>query len=142
VVGVPRLKSAKEVRAALAGAQGSDYDQGIAALAELSPQEAESLAAQDAAMLRRLTVDRLPQVRIAAVRALGKARNLDYVPTLIDALGDPDLAVVREAHDALRRISRRLSAADLPQQPTDAQRRAVVEEWRKWHLAVRPEAEL
>jgi hypothetical protein len=142
VVGVPRWKSAKEVRAALAGPPGGDYDQAIAALAELSPQEAETLAAQDAALLRRLTADRLPQVRIAAVRVMGNARHLDSVPALIAALDDPDAAVVRAVHDALRRISRRLSAPDLPQQPTHAQRRAAVEEWKQWYLAVRPEGEL
>lgn len=142
VVSVPRWKSAKEVRAALSTAQGSEYDQAVAALAELPPPEAELLAAQDAALLRRLTVDRLPQVRIAAVRALGNARNLDHVPALIAALDDPDPAVVREAHDALRRVSRRWSVPDLPKEPNDVQRRAVVEDWKKWYLAVRPEAEL
>ena len=105
VVSVPRLTTAKEVRAALAGPPGADYDQAVAALAELPPQEAETLAAQDAAWLRRLSVDRAPQVRIAAVQVLGNARNLDGVPTLIAALDDPDWAVVRAAHDALRRIA-------------------------------------
>jgi hypothetical protein len=63
------------------------------------------------------------------------------VPTLIAALDDPDWTVVREAHEALRRVSRRLSVPDLPLQPDDARRRAAIDEWKKWYLAVRPQAE-
>ena len=51
--------------------------------------------------------------RILAVRALAKMRNLDYAPSLIYALTDPDRRVVREARDGLRYLSRRFQGFGL-----------------------------
>ena len=141
VVALPRFKSAKELAPLLERPEGAAYAQAIQSLAELSPPEAEALVAQHPDVLRRLAADRSSQARVAAVGALGKARSLDHVPTLIYALGDPEAAVVRAARDALQRIARRWDA-EVPAQPTDENRLAEIQQWKTWYLTVRPEAEL
>ena len=81
------------------------------------------------------------EARVTALRALGKLRSLDPVPTLIFALADENLFVMREARDSLRRISRRFDGFGLPDDPTDVERRAAINKWQDWYLAVDPNAE-
>ena len=78
--------------------------------------------------------------RILAVRALTKMRSLDYVPSLIYALTDPDHRVVREARDGLRFVSRRFSGFGLADNFTDSQRYNAVDKWKTWYHQVRPAA--
>jgi len=61
---------------------------------------------------------------------------------LIYALSDPVPDVVRAANEALLRISRNPSLVRLPDNPTDSDRRAVIEKWKAWYQAVRPGAEV
>jgi HEAT repeat protein len=83
-----------------------------------------------------------PEIRLLAVRALGRTGNLDYVPTLLYALTDPDPRIVLEARDGLRFISRNLSAFDPPEGFTDAQRFEAIAAWKKWYRSIRPSAVL
>jgi hypothetical protein len=81
-----------------------------------------------------------PETRRLAVRALGRARNLDFVPTLIFALTDPDRAVVREARDALQSVSRQFEGFGPPDNfDEDGRARAIVR-WKAWYASVRPDA--
>ena len=75
------------------------------------------------------------------MRALAQARDLENVPILIYALGDPDWRVAKEAQDGLRRVSRRLDGFGLPDGPTVAQRASAQQSWKQWYLSIRPEAE-
>ena len=75
------------------------------------------------------------------MRALAQARDLENVPILINALGDPDWRVAKEAQDGLRRVSRRLDGFGLPAAPTVAQRASAQQSWKQWYLSIRPEAE-
>jgi hypothetical protein len=79
-----------------------------------------------------------PQVRLLAVHALGKTGNLDYVPTLIYALTDPDRRVVIEARDGLRYISRRFDGFGPPDDFNDKQRYEAVDAWKNWYRPLRP----
>jgi hypothetical protein len=81
-----------------------------------------------------------PQSRLLAVRALSKARKLDYAPTLIFALTDPDHAVVREARDALRFLSRNFEGYGPPDNFDDAQRDQAIIKWKQWYMAMRPDS--
>jgi hypothetical protein len=81
-----------------------------------------------------------PAVRLLAVRALGRTGNLDYVPTLIYALTDPDRGVVLEARDALEFVSRRFNGFGPPDGFTDKQRFDAVAAWKSWYRALRPGA--
>ena len=64
------------------------------------------------------------------------------MPTLLYALTDPDPEIVREARDALRRISRRFQGFGMPDKPTELERHAGIRKWQAWYLAIRPDAEL
>ena len=81
-----------------------------------------------------------PAVRLLAVRALGRTGNLDYVPTLIYALTDPDRDVVLEARDALEFVSRRFDGFGPPDGFTEKQRFDAVEAWKNWYRSLRPGA--
>jgi hypothetical protein len=78
--------------------------------------------------------------RLLAVKALGKLRNLDYAPTFIFALTDPDKRVVREARDALRSVSRNFEGFGPPDNFENAQRDQAVERWKDWYRKARPDA--
>ncbi len=83
-------------------------------LAELPSDTIESLSAKHAEQIRRLVGNKSPAARLAAVRALGKTRDLDNADVLIYALTDPEPGVVRAANEALLRISRSPSLVQLP----------------------------
>jgi HEAT repeats len=81
-----------------------------------------------------------PEVRLLAVRALGRTGKLDYVPSLIYALTDPDRRVVIEARDGLRFVSRRFDGYGPPDDFTDKQRYEAVDKWKQWYNSLRPGA--
>ncbi len=106
VVAQARWTTAEQLLPILEHGAGVDFDAAIEALAQLPPPQAEILAASRPDVLRRLAAGRSVQARLAAVRALGRSGSLDQVPALIYALSDPDPAVVYQAGDGLRRITR------------------------------------
>jgi hypothetical protein len=81
-----------------------------------------------------------PAVRLLSVRALGRTGNLDYVPTLIYALTDPDRDVVLEARDSLEFVSRRFEGFGPPDGFTEKQRFDSAEAWKNWYRTLRPGA--
>ena len=141
VVAVPQLKAVEQVLAAIDDPGDPEYSRAIEAMAELPPAEARSLISKHAKKLEELVGGTSAEARLAAVRALAKTRDVDQVPTLIYALTDPDPAVVREARDGLRRISRKLNGFGLPDGYTEGELREVIEKWKAWYLAIRPDAE-
>ncbi|MGE3242671.1 MAG: HEAT repeat domain-containing protein [Pirellulales bacterium] len=98
--------------------------------------------AAGARRLQQLVRGGEPPVRRLAVRALGRTGNLDYVPTLIYALTDPDRDVVLEARDALQFVSRRFDGFGPPDEYTDQQRYDAAERWKDWYRSLRPGAEV
>jgi hypothetical protein len=94
-----------------------------------------------------------------AVRFLAAEQDMDNVPALIYALGDPNFEICLEAHDGLRLISRRIdsinlsettrrksedpysvTAADIPSMRSEFN--DVKRKWTEWYLKIRPNAEL
>ncbi|MFH1267142.1 MAG: HEAT repeat domain-containing protein [Planctomycetota bacterium] len=142
VVAKPQLASLDKVLASLDDATSPQYAEALEVLAELPSEEAGDLVAKHLKMLQELAGDASAEARLAAVRALGKQRNLDHVPTLIYALTDPDPVVVREARNGLRRISRKFRGFGLPDEPTELERHAAKRNWQAWYRAIRPDAEL
>jgi hypothetical protein len=102
----------------------------------------EKVDKQSARRLQQLVRGGEPQVRVLATRALGRAGDLDYVPTLLYALTDPDRQVVLEARNGLRFISRNFDGFGPPDNFTDTQRYEALDNWKKWYLALRPNAVL
>ena len=95
--------------------------------------------------LREMVTDADFNARLAAVKTLARARELDNVPALIFALSDPDpktSKVVKEARDGLRFISRRFYGFGLPDAPTTPQVQAAQAKWKDWYLSIRPDGEL
>ena len=135
------LGSAEKLLAALDDPDDPQYAKAIDALAALEPKQAETLAAKHRRTLQELAADESPEARIAAVRALGAGGDLDNVPTLIYAMGDPEPAVVRQARDGLRRISRKFDGFGLPDDFNQVRRNEVIEKWKAWYRSVRPDAE-
>jgi len=88
------------------------------------------------------------EARLTAVKALGKARDLDNVPVLLYALTDPvsqdkpDWRIIREADKALRFVSRKFAGVGLPEEPTPLDVKNVQQAWTDWYLAIRTDAEL
>ncbi|MEY4566587.1 MAG: hypothetical protein RLY14_1557 [Planctomycetota bacterium] len=76
--------------------------------------------------------------RRVAARLLSQADDLDFVPAMIYALGDPDRIVSKFADDGLRLVSRRLDNI-LPEDASEGQKKAAIEEWKKWYLSLRPD---
>ncbi|RMG02203.1 MAG: hypothetical protein D6741_04105 [Planctomycetota bacterium] len=113
----------------------------LEALGNMSGEEVKKLLVSDIGeKLKELAGDPSPEARMAAVRALGKAGNLQYVPVLIYALTDPDPAIVLEADRALRRLSRQLTPG-LPPGFDETQRANAIAKWKEWYRSIRPDAE-
>lgn len=81
------------------------------------------------------------EARLFAVRALGRARDLESVPQLLYAMSDPDLRIVLEADQSLRFISRKFKGVGLPSDPKKEDILKARQAWRQWYLTIRPDAQ-
>jgi hypothetical protein len=95
---------------------------------------------RSARRLQQLVRGGEPEVRLLAVRALGRSGNLDYAPSLLYALTDPDPRVVLAARDGLRFVSRDFDGFGPPDNYTEQQRFEALDSWKKWYLSLRPDA--
>ena len=136
----PKWTTAAELQPVLEK-RGEDFEQGVSDLGQLPPAEAETLATKAAALLRQLAADRSPSTRMAAVRAIGNGANLDLVPRLIYALGDPDNDVALAACEALRRLTKSPGPRAVEGEWTEARRSEEIRFWKDWYLAIRPDAQ-
>ncbi|MCP4192096.1 MAG: hypothetical protein GY768_15900 [Planctomycetaceae bacterium] len=91
--------------------------------------------------LRRLVTADDYVVRLTAIKALHKTRDLDNVPALIYALGDPDSRIVTRARDSLRLLSRKISGFGLGDNPSDGAKLDAINRWKDWYLTIRPDAQ-
>ncbi|HID78549.1 MAG TPA: hypothetical protein EYP56_21480 [Planctomycetaceae bacterium] len=140
VVSTKSLKSLEELLEQI-GRSDEESFEAFRQIASVPVEEAQTLVSRHAKRLRQLAKGSSPEARLAAVRALAKRRSFEDVPTLIYALTDPDPAVMREARAALRRISRKFDGFGPPDNPDPAQLKEAVEKWKKWYLAVHPDAD-
>ncbi len=102
--------------------------------------QVNNVGPDEARRLQQLVKSGGPEGRILAVRALSRLRNLDYVPTLLYAMTDPDKRVVREARDGLRFVSRRFNGFGLTDNFTESQQYNALDKWKTWYRRVRPNA--
>jgi hypothetical protein len=96
--------------------------------------------AEELIRLRRLVAADDFAVRMAALKALEKTRDLDNVPTFIFALGDPDHRMVARARNALRSLSRKFDDG-LSDQPSEGAKLEAIKRWKEWYLSIRPDAQ-
>ncbi len=85
--------------------------------------------------LRSMAQGRAPEARAAALRVIGRTRNLDDVPLLIESLKDENAQIYLAADEALRFISRKFTGTGKDT------RRDVIEVWKRWYRGIRPDAE-
>jgi len=142
VVSKPKLGALDQVLAALDDESSPDSTDALQALAQLPSEEAADLVAKHVKNIKQLVANASADVRLAAVQALGKTRNVDVVPALIYALTDPEPDIVRAARDSLRRISRRFEGFGLPDDYSELELQAAIRKWQAWYLAIRPDADL
>ncbi|NOZ40942.1 MAG: hypothetical protein GXP24_12060 [Planctomycetes bacterium] len=123
------------------GMLDEDASAGLEALVnDPTALQVHNVGPEQARRLQQLVKSGAPAGRILAVRALSKMRSLNYAPTLIFALTDPDKRVVREARDGLRFVSRRFQGFGLPDNFSDSQRYNAIDQWKTWYRRVRPDA--
>ncbi|MCA9238463.1 MAG: HEAT repeat domain-containing protein [Planctomycetales bacterium] len=118
----------------------TDSDALDALLDDPAALRVDNVTPKDARRLQQVVRSGAPPARVLAVRALGRMRNLDYVPTLIYAMSDPDRRVVREARNSLRFVSRKFEGFGLSDNFEDAERDRVLVKWKDWYRTVRPNA--
>ena len=94
----------------------------------------------DARRLQQVAKSGPAAARLLAVRAVAELRSVEYAPTLIFALTDPDKRVVREARDGLRSISRNFEGYGPPDNFEETERQAALARWKAWYQTVRPNA--
>ena len=113
-----------------------------ALLAESSGIDVENISPEEIRRLEQLVKTGTPEVRLMAVEGLSSLRNLDYVPSLLYALTDPDKKVVRAARDGLQFVSRRFNGYGPSDNFDDKERYDSLEQWKSWYRRVRPNAPL
>lgn len=138
VVATRKLEAVEELLLAAGDTADSDF---FETLAVLPSEEARVLVSKHARKLKELSGNTSADARLAAVKTLGQSSNLDHVPTLIYAMTDPEPAVVIEARDGLRRTSRRFAGFGLSGEFSPAELDQAIRRWKKWYLAIRPDAE-
>lgn len=141
MVAKPLTGPAQGLLAALENVDSHDFDEAVETLGELSPEAARTLVSQHGAKLRELLDSGHAEARLATVRALAQTEDLAHVPLLIYALNDGDATVALAARDALRRLSRRLDLAGMPDTFSEAERAEAIRQWKRWYLALEPDAE-
>lgn len=140
IVKTPFQGQAEGLLAILESAGDSDLDaleDGIQVTLSDEPVQRE----RELERLRRLVSAEEFAVRMAALQALCNTRELDNVPTLIYALGDPDPRIVRQARDALRLLSRKIEGYGPPDDPSEGAKLEAIERWKQWFLTIRPDAQ-
>ncbi|MCH8839155.1 MAG: HEAT repeat domain-containing protein [Planctomycetes bacterium] len=120
--------------------EGSGNESLEALMSDSTVLRVDNVGPEEAVRLQQIVKSGQPEARLLAVRTLGRMRDLDYVPTLLYAMTDPDQRVVRAARDGLRFVSRRFNGFALPDNFNDTQRYDALDKWKQWYRRVRPNA--
>jgi HEAT repeat protein len=91
---------------------------------------AERFTRMSASTLRGKLSEDDVEVRVAAIRACATKEDKSHVPDLIPLLADPERRVARASQAALKLLTGK--DANLPDNPTPAQRARAVEEMKAW----------
>jgi hypothetical protein len=141
IVAVPKTNAVEDLLNALEDSKNSDVE-GIAASVDylaLDFKNPTKLQAQVARLRRLVSVEKF-EVRIVAVRTLGKTDDFDNIPYLIYALTDPDPKIAYVADLGLKHITRKLDGVGMAKDPNPQQRLAAAQAWKQWYKAVNPSA--
>ena len=131
-----------EVDSVLTMLEGEGSEDLDALLKDRAALRVNNVGPDEARRLQQVAKSGTPKARALAVRAIARLRNMDYVPTLLYAMTDPDRRVVREARDGLRFVSRRFGGFGLSDNFDDAEQYNVLDQWKAWYRRLRPNAVL
>ena len=138
VVSRPMNGAVEGMLAVLEDPRSENADAALAGLVDRFRAEGPAVLRPHKERFHKLIKDRDPGVRRVAVWGLARTDDLDTAPALIEALSDPDDAVVGVAREGLQLVSRKIvgfgpAAGSTPEQRLDASKA-----WRDWYNAVRP----
>lgn len=139
----PLKGPAMELLQKLADPNDPKFEEAVRGMEEQSLVEEGDRMTEMQKRLRTMAAGKSPEARAAALRLLGRTRDLDNVPLLIEALRDDDPLIFLAATDALRFISRKFSpAGQFSVKPKDDidPRELAVKYWKTWYRGVRPNA--
>jgi len=84
--------------------------------------------------------------RLVAIKFLAAEQEMDNVPALLYAMGDPDPEIAIQAHNGLRLISRKFDTFSFEDRGNKDDNLLALarlkRQWTKWYLDIRPDAEL
>jgi Prenyltransferase and squalene oxidase repeat len=138
----PLAGPAEQLLAAIEDPGHPDYLRAVEGLEEKVDRAPPVELGRLAGRLRSLAGSDEPEARAAAVRALGRTRDLNNAPIIIAALSDPDDDVFLAAEETLQFMTRSISNPAENEGITPARRAGAVRKWRNWFLSIRPNAKL
>ena len=98
------------------------------------------------AFLKTMISDKNYFRRLVAIKFLAAEQDMDNVPALLYAMGDPDPEIAIQAHNGLRLISRKFDTFVYQSRGNKEDNLLELvrlkQQWTKWYLEIRPDAEL
>ena len=138
VVSRPMNGAVEGMLAVLEDPRSENADSALAGLVERFRTEGPAVLRPHKDRFYKLIKDRDPGVRRVAAWGLARTDDLDTVPSLIDALSDPDEAVISVAREGLQLLSRKIVGFGPGAGSTPEQRLEAAKAWRDWYNSVRP----
>jgi hypothetical protein len=90
--------------------------------------------------LRSMAEGKSPEAKAAALNLLGRTRDLNNVPLLIEALRADDPRIVDAATSALKFLSRKFVRSGLYGDSQADARKQAIDYWKAWYRDIRPDA--
>jgi len=109
-------------------------------------QTGEKSRGEITAFLKTMISEKNYYRRLIAIRFLAGEQDMDNVPALLYAMGDPDPSIAIQAHNGLRLISRKFDTFVFEDRGNKEDNllslARLKQQWTKWYLEIRPDAEL
>ncbi|HET6880489.1 MAG TPA: hypothetical protein VFI31_10060 [Pirellulales bacterium] len=132
---------AMELLQKLADPNDPKFEEAVRGMEEQSLVEEGDRQTELQKRLRKMAEGQSPEARAAALKLLGRTRNLDNVPLLVESLRDKDPQIFLAATDALRFIARKFPPAGQFGGADAEAQKAAIQYWKAWYRDIRPDAE-
>lgn len=141
VVSLEEVRLTQQLIDAVGSPESINNAETLDAISQLPPKESRVLATQHAEKLRAMLRGDSPEAKVTVAKTLGRSGDLSNVPALILLLSDENAAVVLEARDALRRLSRRFDGFGLTEESGEVERDKAIQAWKDWYRQIEPDVE-
>lgn len=136
----PLKGPAMDLLAKMNDANDPKFEEAMRGLEETSLVDEGDRLTEVQKRLRQMAAGKSPEARAAALKLLGRLRDLDNVPLLIESLHDDDPQIFLAAIDALRFMSRKFSPAGQFAGENIDPRKESIKYWKAWYRDIRPDA--